>query len=313
MITARHSRARNVLSGVAIILLSGCQTVPATMQGNRTMQPMQSVGYSAGDIAPAAGYSNAYTAGYLQQLQSSQEATNMALKERLERIEKALLRLDRRMQLVEQNELSRMSGVVAPGTEGATIGNMEPDQESARRGANLAIPSVHSGAMAMKSLDRSTIALVAPSGGGAGPEVGYQDGFVPVSQDEEVKTVINSPLQAGTRLAGLPSLADPRQAEGRTAANTRNVAIWTVKYDPNKIWPDRNQLPSSRTVVDMIRNQGYSGVFARGANPGSPEFQERVKALSRYLSKVSSLDSLPISALPSPGLDPNTIELLVTR
>ena len=83
-------------------------------------------------------------------------------------------------------------------------------------------------------------------------------------------------------------------------------------------WPDRTQLPSSRDVVESLRqsgalNNGTVTLYARGKNANAVEFRERVKALSRYLSKVSSLDSVPIAAMPAPHLDDQTIEILVTH
>jgi hypothetical protein len=126
-----------------------------------------------------------------------------------------------------------------------------------------------------------------------------------------------APVQVAVR-NGLPSLADPAPAATRTLqqGNT-DVAIWTVRYDADKIWPERDQLPSSRDVVEALRRSGSGNgtltLYARGKNANAVEFRERVKALSRYLSKVSSLDSVPIAAMAAPHLDDQTIEILATH
>lgn len=302
------------LAGVTFMVLSGCQSVSGPVA--RSVEPVSGYGQMRGvpeaGVEPMAGqYANAYAAGYVQQLQSSQEASNMAFKERLERIERALLKLDRRMQLVERNELGRMSGAVDSATEGRTVGNMsELDQ-----GANLAEVDTAPHRKA-DSIQPERVAF-ADRGEIVGGEtvIGYREGFTPVSQRDGSMPLVKSPLQAGGRMvAGLPSLADPLgQAPGRTLAPAGNVAIWTIKYEPSKVWPDRSQLPSSHSIVDILRNKSTATVFARGANTATPEFQERVKAVSRYLSKVSSLETLPIAAIPSPALDNNTIEILVTQ
>jgi hypothetical protein len=140
----------------------------------------------------------------------------------------------------------------------------------------------------------------------------YQQGIQPVSSPRD--TTIRGSLQAApTTLGGaLPSLADPRNNSQPIPNSAGQIAIWTVRYEPEKIWPDRDQLPDSRIVVDALRQSRTLTVVARGPNTKSSVFQERVRALSRYLAKVASLDTVPISTLATPGLDANTIEILAT-
>ena len=237
------------------------------------------------------------------------EGSQSQLRERLDQVEKALLRLDRRMQLVERNELSRM------GEAQSAVPSTLPPLAAASQGVNDA--------------SAPTAALA------AAPE---PRGLVGAPQDESVGTfqtvsaasagVINSPLQAAPRVqawqpnlalwraaGGLPSLADPEPAAGRPPTGTsamKDVAIWTVRYEPEKVWPDREQLPSSRDMIEALRARGALTIYARGPNPNAITFRNRVAALSRYLAKVSSQDTVPIATLSAPHLDADTIELLAT-
>jgi hypothetical protein len=222
-----------------------------------------------------------------------QDPTVLELKQRLDRAEQALLRLDRRMQLVERNELGRMGGLTSA---------VQPSL-AAQVAPLVAAPAM---AAAPISEDRmlETMANV-------GQDL-YQQGIQPVSSPRD--TTIRGTLQAAptTLGGGLPSLADPRNNSQPIPNSAGQIAIWTVRYEPEKIWPDRDQLPDSRIVVDALRNSRSITVVARGPNTKSSVFQERVRALSRYLAKVASLDAVPISTLATPGLDSNTIEILAT-
>ena len=239
----------------------------------------------------------------------------MELKERLERVEKAMLRLDRRMQLVERNELNRM-GSPAQTSQNDMNGS---EEQIAMRALNLG--PTQSGSMSVNA------------------NTGSDSNYRPVASRNET---ITSALQAAPSLSssrfdssnsyataggapvqvasrnGLPSLADPAPVASRSIQQgNMDVAIWTVKYDSDKIWPDREQLPASRDVVEALRRSGAGNgtltLYARGKNANGVEFRERVKALSRYLSKVSSLDSVPIAAMGAPHLDDQTIEILATH
>lgn len=244
--------------------------------------PYESAAYNPAAVEPAAGPARQAPQVNTQAI----EGEILKVNERLQRVEKAMLRLDRRMQLVERNELGRMGGGPL---------SMNPQEEQS--------------AMADMNL---------------GPAVSpamYSDGFRPVSSDGQV----TSSLQAAPRIAsaasapsapttarGLPSLADPSPAVGR--APESDLSVWTVRYmDQAKVWPERDQLPGSRDVVEALRNGKTVTVFARGKHPNAVEFRERVKALSRYLSKVASLETVPIATLPAPHLDDKTIEIFATH
>jgi hypothetical protein len=249
--------------------------------------------------APTAGIATAYPAlvdPVMAQRTAALQNEVAKLEDRLQRVEKAALRLDRRMQLVERNELSKMN----------TAAN---DDDSAPRAADAG--DTNGAGVADNDEGAPTSIKV------SGPRAGYGDGFQPVS------TPITSALQAAPRPEAarepqapaqvasnqLPSLADPATTSSRVPDAGDKLAIWTVHYNNDKVWPDRDQLPSSRDVVTLLREGGKATLFARGAQPNSREFRERVKALSRYLAKVSSLDSVPIAALSAPHLDGDTIEV----
>lgn len=312
------------LSLVALAAVAtGCQSSQGVAYGN----PYPAYDYS--NIAPAAGPQSAPPPMAQQQPAYSPvpyqalEASTLEMKERLERVEKAMLRLDRRMQLVERNELNRM------GTTTSNNTTSNPNGYAQTSDAGLSEEQA-----AMRALN------IGPGSQGGNQSVslgGGNDGYRPVASRSEG---ITSALQAAPSLAssdfsqgyggnsapmqvasrnGLPSLADPAPVASRSLQPGNNqVAIWTVKYEPSKIWPDRTQLPSSRDVVESLRQSGaLTGgtltLYARGKNANAVEFRERVKALSRYLSKVSSLDSVPIAAMPAPHLDDQTIEILATH
>lgn len=302
------------LAAVAAVLQSGCQTVPAAQAGGYA--PYAAAGYPGGaspyNVQPAAGpapagappYTSAMAAaypGYAQQ--QAVEAADNALKDRLERVEKAMLRLDRRMQLVERGELSRMSGGAGP-DQRASLSVPE------RIAQNTAPSTAEEEQTAMRQLNigpaqgATTITPVTAQV----DENAYQGDFRPVSTD----TTIRSTLQAAPPRQ-LASLADSSPASGRKPQAATDVAVWTIRYDSDKVWPDRNQLTLSRDVVEALRAGTSVTLFARGPNPNGTQFRERVKALSRYLAKVTSQDNVPIAALPSPQMDANTIEILATH
>lgn len=296
----------------------GCQPLAG---GSTYAQPYPAYDYSS--VAPAAGPAlspgtpmPAGTPPYQQQAQQQSyspvpyqalEATTMEIKERLERVEKAMLRLDRRMQLVERNELGRMTG------------------PTAQNGSSMGALAESSSTMTEEQAAMSALNL-GPSGGGTDyrPVSSRNEGITSALQAAPSLSSSNfsgggsAPMQVASR-NGLPSLADPTPSESRSLQPGNNeVAIWTVRYEPSKIWPDRTQLPSSRDVVEILRQSGNlsSGnitLYARGKNANAVEFRERVRALSRYLSKVSSLDSVPIAAMAAPYLDDQTIEILATH
>ncbi len=290
-----HNRQIALQASVAVaaLLAGGCQPAGVTRYAPA---PYPAYDYSQQAAPMQAPQAIPYAAPAYQAL----EAATLDMKERLERVEKAMLRLDRRMQLVERNELSRMGGRVS---------SAEPQALQVRASTT---PMAESDvAEAMQALD------LAP-----------QEGYRPVaSRGEAITSALqaapslsessfpasSAPVQVASR-GGLPSLADPAQPQARhLKAGTNDVAIWTINYTDGKIWPERTQLPASRQVVDVLRENGKANIYARGKNASAVEFRERVKALSRYLSKVSSLDTVPIAAMAAPHLDDDTIEIVITH
>ncbi len=306
------------LAGVAF--LTGCQSMLGRAPGQSRMAYQQQQDYAD----EAYGYADPVVAAPAPRVRQPQpvvsqrpdyayqqaplynaqtqamEAEHQELKRRLDRAEQALLRLDRRMQLVERNELGRMGSVMNPElstTQAASLG--QPQLVQTVRQA-LQTPT-------WQNEPEAASAMVADT---AAAQPVYAEGFMPVSGALPDST-IRSTLQASPNR--LPSLADAQTAAtGRIPQSNNDLAIWTVRYEPDKVWPDRDQLPASRTVVEMLRKSDTISLVARGAKPNSPAFQERVRALSRYLAKVAALETVPISTLVAPQLDGDTIEILAT-
>jgi hypothetical protein len=281
-------------------LTSGCQTASTAYA-----PPYPAYDYSA--IAPAAGAPHPIPQvmpqqhGYAPAPYQAIEATTLELKERLERIEKAMLRLDRRMQLVERNELNRMGAPQQTSQSNFTQTTevAMSDEQAAMRALNIGPGEYDAGFRPVSSRSEGITSALQ-----AAPSLKSADIYSP-----------GTPVQIASR-NGLPSLADPAPTPSRSIqSGNAQVAIWTVKYEPSKIWPERTQLPASREVVEALRDTGSSKLtlYARGKNANAVEFRERVKALSRYLSKVSSLDSVPIAAMAAPHMDDETIEILATH
>lgn len=243
--------------------------------------------------------------GYAPQMDAANEKVVNdvnVLRERLRRLERAMVRLDRRMQLIERNELSRMSGSAMEG--GAT----PPAQ----------------GAFQPMSYNKQSAPLPALAPVPTPRAQGNQARFQPVAygQPQQADSRITSSLgvapkqapmpvaqqRAQRGLAGLPSLADSNEDK-----KEHNVSIWTISYENGKVWPNRNQLPSSRDVIESLNSGEPVALFARGAKPSSKEFRERVRAISKYLSKVTDIDNLPIASMSAKHLDGDTIELLATQ
>jgi hypothetical protein len=224
-----------------------------------------------------------------------QNAEVMRMRERLERVERAMLRLDRRMQLVERNELGRMNGgdgqmsQLEGGETLALLNGVEP-AGGAPLGREAAGGFQSVSAEADAAMPEITSTLQAAPRGRAG-----------------FQRVNEAPRQVAS--VGLPSLAD-RSGGGTSAASS--MPIWTVRYAEAKVWPAREQLPGSREVVDALRQPAPVVVYARGARPNSVAFRDRVKALSRYLAKVSGQETVAIAALEAPHLDADTIEIFAT-
>ncbi len=242
----------------------------------------------------------------LENLKSFTTAELNGVNERVRRVERAMIRLDRRMQVVERNELARISG-----NEQAQFqkSSFNPDGKQAaapttgRNYAQLTSPFARGAAV----LSRTSF------------NENRQMATRPLTTAVEGKQISIAPLQPVQSKGGfiadasnnnrIASLADKKTD---SAAST-DVAIWTVSYDPRKIWPDRDQLSASAEVVTALRSDKPITVFARGSRPSSKEFRERVRALSRYLGRVSNLESVPIAAMPAKYLNTDTIEVLVAH
>ncbi|MBI1363775.1 MAG: hypothetical protein GC134_07295 [Proteobacteria bacterium] len=229
-----------------------------------------------------------------------------SLDERVRRVERAMIRLDRRMQVIERNELARISSLGE-----STEGGIQPTgygvvSEQGTNFTQVTSPFARGAAASTRGVQQLPVAS-----------------FQQVAHNMPAQEVITSTLQPAPAMAkpltqqaapqsfGLPSLADkePKVKEEAEAS----VAIWTVKYEDRKVWPSRDQLSSSRTVVEALRDDKPVALFARGARPASKEFRERVRAISRYLGRVSNVASVPIASMPADHLDENTIEIVVAR
>lgn len=274
------------------VVASGCQGMgQGGYAGYPNPYPPYNYNYAGNAAQQPAAAQQASAPGFDVAAYKDLQSTNQNLKERLERVEKAMLRLDRRMQLVERNELNRMGGTQT--SQGVY------QQQAARNALNL-------------SDDDN-----ADTAGDYRPVSSRGESLASVMQVTPAGAPPPEPMRVASRNAvsnGLPSLADvDDSSSGRTLQPGKSsLAIWTVKYEPSKVWPERDQLPSSREVVEALREGEGVTITARGKNASSIEFRERVRALSRYLSKVSSLDSVPIAAMPAPQLDDQTIEILAT-
>ncbi|MBI1308544.1 MAG: hypothetical protein GC129_01620 [Proteobacteria bacterium] len=292
--------------GCAGAMMAGQQPAAQPYAAAEATQPAYAAPamQAAPQMSPQAGMQGYMVpAGYPSYIEQQLQKSMSDTQERLDRVEKAMLRLDRRMQLVERNELHRMGDA---GDDTSRVSTYQP----ASTGGS--VPGSMEERSAMQSLGIGPAgAPPAESYMPASSPAGYQSGFRPVGNDEPA--TITSPLQAAPQQ--LASLADsPTPSTGARPAAASNVAVWTIRYGAgDDIWPSRDDLPASRDVVEALRNNTNVTLFARGPNPNGTKFRERVKAISRYLAKVSSLDTVPIAALPSPQMGGDTIEILATH
>ena len=238
---------------------------------------------------------------------TAKEVSNMG--ERVRRVERAMIRLDRRMQVIERNELAKVSGIAGGETDqqnsAMNMGRFQPTSFTSTSNGEYKGQQASPFARGAAILSRTPFA---------------SRGHVN-TQDLNSNSVMVAPLQpAQPQVNRVPS---GQQATGQRFASLAdaktdrsgdtNVAIWTVNYTPRKIWPDRTELSASSEVVTALREGRPVSVFARGARPSSKEFRERVRALSRYLGRVANLESVPIAAMPADHLNTDTIELLVAN
>ena len=327
----RSSLAVLVLSGV----VSGCQTYHQPYygegQGYHQSQASSQTSVMKGEPARQA----LAQPGTVYSAHTSEDSPYLTtevsgLKERVRRIERALIRMDRRVQLIERNELSRMSGQHLSGENTPQAGGMFQPMSYAPDAVSKIQPAA---APAKAPMMRQTSAQPQqPKSGYAVRTLPFQRSqaptngfFQPVSMQQATpakEQVITSSLQVApkqvayarqaehkTGLAAMPSLAD----KSNTQPQNDDISIWTIKYEMDKVWPDRKELKLSHNVVQALRSDEPVALFARGARPASREFRERVRAVSKYLSKVSNLENVPIASMPAKHLDEDTIEILATK
>lgn len=297
----------------AVLVVAGC-TYPA----GRAPQAYPAVQQQAMEqyLPPEQQLSTASLQNSTMQALHSQVMSEMnSLRERVLRVERAMIRLDRRMQLVEQNELSRMQGVpgsvMAPGGDasgqmqgGASFRPMAFDGATTQQPARQMPVQGQTYPAAPQQMQQGWMQVSAAA----------NDGMITSSlQAAPASTAAKSSGAAAAQrsFSGLPSLADNPDAQQN--ADDTSVAIWTIEYDNSKIWPSRDQLTGSREVVEALRSDKPVALFARGARPSSKEFRERVRALSRYLGRVANKESIPIASLPAEHLTADTIEILATK
>lgn len=237
-----------------------------------------------------------------QALQQSQSALDKVTEvdERVRRVERAMIRLDRRMQIIERNELARLSGGMSSDAQPVLQPTTYP-----MVGGNESFPE---STIAPQFAPNASSVRGLMNNGGASLGTPSTTGSYMASDIQPVAYSDGGMLGVGTPGSSIPSLADTKE---QPAAS--NLAVWTVSYDENKIWPTRDQLAASRDVVDSLRSGGQVTVFARGARPSSKVFRERVRAISRYLGRVAGTDSIPIASMPAENLGDETIEVMVTR
>lgn len=328
------------LSSIAV-LFAGCGLEPVHHQNANNVPQAQKQAYAA----PHQQYPTMNQAPHVQQLQpvmpvqkpqmpqqSNHYSTAngamvlhrqtmaeiQSVKARLQRTERAMIRLDRRMQLLERNELSRMSDISA---------DVEPVENAPQqhfKPMSLTQPAAAPQAAFKPVAYRQQSAPVrrAPLARGA---AAMRPGFRPVAYTpNQGRGIVGAtPSQNNLRTASvaqpapsslsvrLPSLAD--QEKKQRVSDDATVSIWTVQYQDNKVWPNRDQLAKAREVVEALRSGEPLAVFARGKTPASKQFRERVRALSKYLGQVAQMDSVPIASMPATHLDGDTIEILTTR
>lgn len=302
----RHmaSSTYKIITVFGALVASGCQ-MQAPMHSYQPMQMDMSYmqqgqnnmqqSFNQGQMqAPSMGGNMAQAQPVLVTTQEDQRVSALtaeltSLQDRLARTERAMLRLDRRMQLVEANELTRMDGAQMSALD-------QTDIQPVALVGNTDISPVQ--ARPIQTFPQNNIAA----------NTSANARMVAVS----ARTQEFSTQGQGRALLGLPSLADTKP-KGSTETPAE-LSTWLVRYQEKKIWPERAQLKSSRDVVTALRQQDKPvAVYARGKNTSSKEFRERVRAISRYLSKVSEREQVPIAALPADHLDGDTIEIFTAQ
>jgi len=258
---------------VGSLIVGACVPQPGAMQ--MQMKMIDNIGYQASD-------------------NSKQVA---GLTERVRRVERAMIRLDARMKLIERNELARFTAVQQ--NESNMANQQAKLQETSFNASNDLVNFARFNSPFAKRVSSNYTAT------------SLQPGIITSSLQVAPKTQMNNNARlasAGNTMTSLPSIAD------KTAMmQEKDVSIWTIEYSSNKIWPTRDQLARSQEVVNLLKGSEPVAIFARGSNPSSKEFRERVRALSRYLGKIANSQNVAIATMPASHLDTDTIEVLVTK
>lgn len=230
--------------------------------------------------------------------QSSVQSDHLSkLTERVRRVERAMIRLDSRMRLIERNELARFTS--------------NQQDSMANQQARLQPTSFNTKGdiVNFARINSPFTKRVHPNYTSRAVKPGVITSSLQVAPKQQPRLNQTAQLaSAGDVMGSLPSLAD------KTALKQeKDVSIWTVEYSEGKIWPTRDQLSKSNNVISLLKGSEPVAIFARGANPSSKEFRERVRALSRYLGKVANSQDVAIATMPASHLDSDTIEVLVTK
>ena len=303
--------------GTTAVAFSGCVPANGNYYGQQGMVGYNTAGQpmSGYDIPPQAQQQMAQQQMLQQQMMQQQgaaaqgNASELAsevnvMRERVRRVERALVRLDRRMQLIERNELSRMSG---SSMEGASTPEVQNGFQPMSYNQPQKLPALKP--VATPQAQQANAGYQRVGYQNANVNANINDGMITSSLGVAPKAAPQPAAQQQTAFAsGLPSLADDTNK-----AADHNVSIWTISYENGKVWPNRKQLPASRDVIESLNSGKPVALFARGASPSSREFRERVRAISKYLSKVADVDNLPIASMSADHLDKDTIELIATQ
>lgn len=296
------------------VAVTGCQNLQ--MRPNYDTPAGQNPYFQPASSAPSSSYNHQQAMQQPVQQQPIYVSSGVSdevvgkmnnLTERVRRVERAMIRLDRRMQLIERNELSRMTNGVMQG-ETQQAPNQGSFQPMSYQGSDASSPA------RLPAVKQPYTRPVTNSAGAKYQPVAYQDNRITSSLGVARKTSSQATAPAARSMGGfgnMPSLADE---SGKQADSSEgSVSIWTIEYENGKVWPAREQLISSREIVRALAGEKPVAIYARGARPSSKEFRERVRAVSKYLSKVTKVDNVPIASMPAKHMNGDTIEIIVTQ
>lgn len=272
-----------ILVALPLLALAGCMV----STGNHTNPNQAQLAVDS----PFDGNGQVINAMQQQQVQTVAQVSSLS--ERVRRVERAMIRLDRRMQILERNELARMTsaqGAADQGTFQQTA--FSPSNPSMQHYGTMTSPFARGAATMSRGMAPAQQATV----------------ITPVSVDS---SMVTASLQAKNAMV-MPSIAD-KPEDNKFVTDETDMAVWTVQYERSKVWPAREQLTGAREVVEALRSDKPVALFARGSDPSSREFRERIRALGRYLGRVASVESVPIASLPAKHLDTDTIEIMVAQ